>query len=422
MPGLSGLPVQLIPHDSNHNIKKMIICIAGKHSCSVKAARHIDENYPAVDLRVLPNRDDDGLDTWQPSLRAWARRARVQETTLEELYLQKELIFVSIEYDRLITPQRFASQALYNIHFSLLPEYKGSYCSVWPILDGKKNAGITLHRIDPGIDTGDIIAQVDFPIGSDDTSRDVYQRFLDACMDLFPLWLPRLLAGSVEARPQPAQGSTFRSRKSIDYSSLSIELKQTAENIRNQVRAFAFPEYQMPKVHGRPVRRVEILNQRSFERPGTLLHENLESITIATVDFDVRLMKDELSLLLEACRNGNVDHMDYYVERVASLESRSREGWTPLILASYHGHSALVGKLLRAGASPQTPNYKGTTPLMYAMSPAAERGIFDPLRMLIASGADVDAHDAHGRSALSYANERGWLSVVELLMKSQTKH
>lgn len=399
----------------------MLICIAGKHSCAVEAARHVKERHFDHELCVLPNRNDDGYDNWQPSLRAWARRAHVPETTLEDLYLRKDLVFISIEYDRIITPQRFASQALYNCHFSLLPEYKGAYCSIWPILDGKNKAGITLHRIDPGIDTGDIIAQVEFPIGRDYTSRDVYQEFLDASIESFPLWLPGLLDGTAKARPQPAEGSTFRSRKSIDYSNLSIELKQTAENIRNQIRAFAFPEYQMATVLGRPIRRVDILGQRSFERPGTLLSEDREAMTMATIDFDVRLIKDEFSLLLAACRNGCDENLEFYIGRVSSLERRSREGWTPLIVAAYHGHSTVMKRLLQAGASPRTPNYKGTTPLMYAMTPAAERGILEPLRVLIEAGADLAAQDTNGRNALSYASERGWSAVCDLLETSGLK-
>ncbi|MBQ8080233.1 MAG: hypothetical protein IJ236_09800 [Oscillospiraceae bacterium] len=73
------------------------------------------------------------------------------------MYDTEDLIFLSAEFDRLIRPDKFRSQELYNIHFSLLPRYKGCYTSVHPLLHGDTTTGVTFHRIRRGIDTGEII-------------------------------------------------------------------------------------------------------------------------------------------------------------------------------------------------------------------------------------------------------------------------
>ena len=58
----------------------------------------------------------------------------------------------------IIKTKNFKSNKLFNLHFSLLPSYKGMHTSAFPILNGEKYSGVTIHKIDNGIDTGDIIA------------------------------------------------------------------------------------------------------------------------------------------------------------------------------------------------------------------------------------------------------------------------
>ena len=59
-------------------------------------------------------------------------------------------------------PKNFLNARLYNIHFSYLPAYKGMFTSALPIKNGEVDSGVTLHKIESGIDTGDIIDQIKF--------------------------------------------------------------------------------------------------------------------------------------------------------------------------------------------------------------------------------------------------------------------
>src|SRR5690606_13123102 len=96
-----------------------------------------------------------------------------------DLYNIENLLFLSLEYDRIIRPEIFKSSKLYNLHFSLLPAYKGVFTSILPILNGERQTGVTLHKIDNGIDTGDIIFQKNIDITEDINSLQLYKRYSD---------------------------------------------------------------------------------------------------------------------------------------------------------------------------------------------------------------------------------------------------
>ena len=153
----------------------MFVCVAGKNDISVNVLQTLfekkDKNY---ELGIICNQNETGKDSWQKSLRFYARKCGIREYTLQEIYQMKELVFFSMEFDQILKPERFIDARFYNIHFSLLPKYRGMYTSALPILYGEKQSGVTLHRIDRGIDTGDIIAQKVIEIGEEDTSRDLY--------------------------------------------------------------------------------------------------------------------------------------------------------------------------------------------------------------------------------------------------------
>jgi methionyl-tRNA formyltransferase len=149
--------------------------------------------------------------------------------------------------------------------------------------------------------------------------------------------------------------------------------------------------------------------------------ENECTICVAGVDYDVRLHKDQFDLLLAACRSGTAQAINNCARRVETLEGRSPEGWTPLIVAAYHGNTGAVKCLLNLGVNVNNPNFKGTTPLMYAMTPAAEKDSWDCLRLLVASGADLNRRDIATRTALNYAMERQWNEVATFLMANGSK-
>lgn len=225
------------------------LCIAGKNQIAVDLLKEASR-IEGVRLVCLPTEVDRGYEGWQPSLFATAEQMSIPVVMLDDLYEINNLVFLSLEYDKIIRPARFRNpDALFNIHFSLLPKYRGCNTAIWPILNGEREHGVSLHVIDAGVDTGDIIEQVAFGI-DDFTARDVYFKCMRLGTDLCVQMLPKLISGHFDRQPQdPSEGSTYK-RKDLDFSLKKVNLNQTTQDVLRQIRAFTFVEYQLPIIEG----------------------------------------------------------------------------------------------------------------------------------------------------------------------------
>jgi methionyl-tRNA formyltransferase len=193
-------------------------------------------------------------------------------------------VLFSLEYDRILKVDRFASQRLFNIHFSALPRYRGVFTSIWPILNGETESGVTLHRIDPGVDTGDIIAQRRFPLSSHLTARQLYDLYEDEAGVLFAEWFTRLLEEDPPGTAQDSDQASYYDRASLDLSSVEVDLNRSAEQVCRFVRAFTFPEYQLPTLNGRAIRSCGVIPGRSDGRPGRMLRRSPVSSSYVVAD------------------------------------------------------------------------------------------------------------------------------------------
>ena len=126
----------------------------------------------------------------------------------------------------------------------------------------------------------------------DDTSRDVYFNYLLTGYELVRANFSKLLTGDFIARPQSPSGSTYYSRKSIDYTKLRVNFWATSQQVHDYVRAFSFREDQLLRVFDTPIWKSEITGVSSTDRPGLLAYEDDECFVVNTVDFNVRLFKD----------------------------------------------------------------------------------------------------------------------------------
>lgn len=342
----------------------MIVCVAGKNDIAVTILHAVLERVAADQVVIITNKTDSGEDNWQPSLKARASQLGVKEGDLESIRDIPDLVFLSMEFDRLIRPADFKTDHLFNIHFSLLPAYKGMYTSAWPLLNGEDHSGATLHYIDAGIDTGDIIDQTRFAVGPGATARDVYFTYLRTSIELVLRHLDTLLDPEClpPRRPQPAQGASYYSRKTLDYSDLRIDFRKTSWEVHNQIRAFTFREYQMPSVAGHPVCGSGMLEERSFEHPGTLVAETTGSMTLATIDYYLEIYKDLLPDVIHCCHAADRPGVAGLLPSLISLNEWDRHGETPLLAAVKGGNASIVTDLLAAGADPAVTGWHGLSP------------------------------------------------------------
>lgn len=114
--------------------------------------------------------------------------------------------------------------------------------------------------------------------------------------------------------------------------------------------------------------------------------------------------------LILACYRGNVEVANYLIDNVKDLNYESREG-TALASLSINYNKALIEKLLKKGANPNTADSQGNTPLLWAI----KRGNTELAKILINNKANTEVKDASGISAFEYAVKSNNTELINLL-------
>jgi methionyl-tRNA formyltransferase len=229
--------------------KPKIVCIGGKNNIAVNALSYLHSTLGIArkEICVVPVNNDSGVDGWQKSLLKAAKETGIDIYDIEDIYDEDNIVFISLEYDRIIKPKNFASKYLYNIHFSLLPKYKGMYTSTIPILNGETISGVSLHIMDEGIDTGPVIARRKFFVDINDTAKMLYFKYLENGFTLFTEQIRILLSKSAAGRRQDALNSSYY-KKDPSIFTRKIDLNGSSYQIHNRIRALCFKEFQLPLI------------------------------------------------------------------------------------------------------------------------------------------------------------------------------
>ena len=157
----------------------------------------------------------------------------------------------SLRFNRIIKPDviNSFSKGILNFHGGILPYNKGACCLNWALLYGQPEFGITVHYIDPGIDTGDIVEVLSWKVEEDDTAWTLFKKQLELMPGLFLKIIKKIEKGEVlTGVPQDQlrehdwpmwtkKKSDLEKCKKID---LSV-LKANPQEALRTIRAFDFP-------------------------------------------------------------------------------------------------------------------------------------------------------------------------------------
>lgn len=130
-----------------------------------------------------------------------------------------------------------------NLHPSVLPYNRGVNPNIWSIVE-RTPAGVTLHYINEGIDTGDIISQSNVEVDPIDTGETLYAKLEEAGLDLFKRTWPEIAKGQAPRIPQADGAGTshrFADVERIDC--IDPDRKYAARDLINILRARTFPPY-----------------------------------------------------------------------------------------------------------------------------------------------------------------------------------
>lgn len=172
-----------------------------------------------------------GLPVLQPE------KARDEKFIGELRRLQPDMIAVAA-YGQILPPgildlPRFGCV---NVHTSLLPKYRGASPIQSAILNGDAETGVTIMKMDAGMDTGAILAQEKTPIHPGDNGQTLHDRLAQMGAQLLVRTIPDFAAGKIQPRPQPADGVSHAPK--IRKEDGRIDWTQPARAIWNRVRAF----------------------------------------------------------------------------------------------------------------------------------------------------------------------------------------
>lgn len=181
----------------------------------------------------------------------------------------------------------------FNLHASLLPQYRGAAPINWAVINGDKETGITTFFLKHEIDTGEVIQQVRVPIGDTDNVGVVHDKLMMLGGRLVTETVDAILAGTVESIPQEkmVQVGELRLAPKIFKDTCRIDWNQSVKRIYDFIRGLspypaAWTELVQPDgaVVVLKIFETEKIFQSHQLEPGTLLTDGKTYIRVATMD------------------------------------------------------------------------------------------------------------------------------------------
>ena len=198
-----------------------------------------------VGLGTVPSRDDD---LWFKKNSEFCISSFYQGNVKQFNILTAELIdelrpdiVLLIQWPHLISKDIVDLVPMLNLHLGLLPWNRGANPNYWAITE-KTPAGVTIHQVDSGIDSGLIISQKEIPVYETDNGSDVYKRLAIAAVDLFKeTWLMIKARDIIPLRTN--EGGSIHYRKQF---SKKLDLTSEQEHLLRTIRALTFEGAPLP--------------------------------------------------------------------------------------------------------------------------------------------------------------------------------
>ncbi|MBA4148089.1 MAG: methionyl-tRNA formyltransferase [Verrucomicrobia bacterium] len=165
------------------------------------------------------------------------QRARNEEFVEQLRALKPDLMAVAA-YGQIL-PQAMLDipqHGCLNVHTSLLPKYRGAAPIQWAIIDGEPETGVTIMKMDAGLDTGDILAMGRTPIAPEDNAQTLHDRLAKLGAELLVKTIPDYVAGKIAPQKQPAEGASYA--RKIEKEDGLLDWTQPARVLWNRIRGF----------------------------------------------------------------------------------------------------------------------------------------------------------------------------------------
>lgn len=217
-------------------------------SCASLAKLHGDAQFQVVAVVTQPDKPKGRDLKLQPSpVKILAEKLNLpvlqplkarEENFISQLRELKPDLMVVVAYGQIL-PQTILDLPQFgclNVHTSLLPKYRGAAPIQWAIADGEPETGVTIMKMDAGLDTGPVLSTRRTPILATDDSQVLHDRLAQLGAELLVETIPDYVSGKISPRPQPVEGSTYAAK--IKKEDGRIDWNLPAQKIWHRLRAF----------------------------------------------------------------------------------------------------------------------------------------------------------------------------------------
>lgn len=220
-----------------------------------------------------------GIPVYQP------KRVREPEALALLRGYEPELIVVAAFGQ--ILPKELLDMSTYgciNVHASLLPKYRGAAPIQWAILNGDAVTGVTIMRMDVGLDTGDMIAKAEVAITPQDTGGSLFDRLAETGAKLCVETIPSIVDGTAVYTPQDEQAATKVGQ--ISKKDGLIDFTRSAAAIECQIRGLNPWPSAYTSLAGKTLKiwSAQVSDRQTEAQPGTVVLVEKDRFGVQTGD------------------------------------------------------------------------------------------------------------------------------------------
>jgi len=226
---------------------------------------------------------------------------------LESIYSHNCDLFVSMSFDQILRKELYAYPPLgtINCHAGKLPFYRGRNILNWALINDETEFGITVHYVDDGVDTGDIVMQRTYPISDEDDYASLLNVAYRECPDLLYESIQLIRTASFDRVSQDSIhpcGSICSKRIAGDE---KIDWSKSSRNIFNLIRALTHPgplAYTELDGHKVQIVKAEMLPEAPSYIciPGAILAKDCTGFLVKTGDTYIRITVWQSEIKLSA--------------------------------------------------------------------------------------------------------------------------
>ena len=289
--------------------KKLRIVYMGTPDFAVSPlAKLVEEGYNVVGVVTMPDKPSGrGLHVQQSAVKRYALQAglpvyqpeKLRDPAFVETFRSMRPDLGIVIAFRMLPEIIWAAPKLgtFNLHASLLPQYRGAAPINWALINGETETGVTTFLLNREIDKGAVLCQTRVPIGPDDDAGTLHDRLMEAGTELVVETIGKIAQGTVTAVEQPTvDPECLTGAPKIFKETCRIDWRQPAARICNLIRGLspypaAWSELSRPDAVpvGVKIFRAKAEACRPGKAPGAIVTDGRSEIKVACADGYVQI-------------------------------------------------------------------------------------------------------------------------------------